>query len=328
MTYKEVYGQEKTSEFLKRTVAERKISHAYIFCGEKGSGKKLLSGLFATAILCEKGGPEPCGECISCKQAASGNNPDLKYITHEKPNVISVDEIRVQLNADIAVKPYCHEKKVYIIDEAEKMNEQAQNAMLKTIEEPPGYAVMILLVTNEKILLPTIRSRCILINLRPVEKKHIKKLLVEKHGISDYLADIAASYADGIPGRAVDFASSEEFSALRSDVIGTMKKMSRLEASELPALIKSWNDKQELPDRLSLVYMWYRDVLVTKVLDSTDGVLFKDEEAALYEYADLLTCEEIVKKLDAVNLLRERMRYNVNPEAALMLFFLSLRDRK
>lgn len=327
MNFSDVIGQEKTVAHMKSAILEKKLSHAYILSGEKGSGKKLISGIFAAAIQCEKGLGSPCGECQSCKQAAGGNHPDIKWITHEKPNVISVDEIRVQLNADITIKPYSRPHKVYIIDEAEKMNEQAQNAILKTIEEPPEYAVIILLVTNERLFLPTILSRCILLNLRAVSKDKIKKLLVEKHGVSDYMADVAAGFADGVPGRAIEFAESEQFMELKSNVIGFLKKLDGMDAGRLYGEIKSWNDKQELSERLSLTTMWYRDVLVAKSTDDTQGILFKDEEMAIFDAASLYSYQEIVRKLEAIDIFRERIKANVNPEASLMLLFLTLRDK-
>lgn len=325
MTYKDVYGQKNTVDHLKKAVTENKISHAYLFIGEDGSGKKMLAQLFAESILCTEGSGEPCGHCISCKQAASFNNPDLCYITHEKPNIISVDEIRAQLNSDIVIKPYEWSHKVYIIDEAEKMNEQAQNAILKTIEEPPEYAVIILLVTNEKQLLPTILSRCVKIYMRPVEKDLIKKILMEKHGISGYMADIAATFADGVPGRAVDFAASEDFSALKDSVVSLMKQIHRLPASKFPEIIAEWGDKELINERLQLVNMWYRDVLVAKSADDPERLLFKDEESDIYKAASELEYSEIDDRIRAVSELKDRFRANVNPDASLMLFLLKLR---
>ncbi len=326
MTFSEVIGQEKIVAHMKTAIIENKVNHAYIISGEKGSGKKLLAGIFAAAMQCEKGTGNPCCECQSCKQAFDSNNPDIHWITHEKANVVSVDDIRVQLNADITIKPYSRPHKVYIIDDAEKMNEQAQNAMLKTIEEPPEYAVIILLVKNEKLLLPTILSRCILLNLRPVEKDKIKKLLMDKHGISEYMASIAATFADGVPGRAVEFAESERFTEIKSDVIGLLKNIDRYDAGRLYSAIKDWNDKAEIQERLQLATMWYRDILVAKSTENTQGILFLDEEQTIYEFAEKYSYQEIVRKIDAIDVLRERLKANVNPEASLMLLFLTLRD--
>ena len=119
---------------------------------------------------------EPCMECHSCKQAMTKNQPDIIYVRHEKPNTISVDDIRTQVNNDIVIKPYSSRYKIYIIDEAEKMNEQAQNALLKTIEEPPAYAILILLTTNAAAFLPTILSRCVTLNIKAVPDEKIREL--------------------------------------------------------------------------------------------------------------------------------------------------------
>ncbi len=329
MTFRDIIGQEQIVGHMKSAIRDGKVSHAYIIAGEKGSGKKMLANAFAMAIQCEEGGTEPCGVCRSCKQALSGNNPDIKYIKHEKPNVISVDEIRVQLNSDIAIKPYARNKKIYIIDEAEKMNVQAQNAMLKTIEEPPEYAVIILLVTNPGILLQTILSRCILLNIRAVDKNKIAKLLIEKHGASEYMADLAAGFSDGVVGKAIDFASSDDFSGLKAEVMGLLRKIDSTDAGELYRVAKEWADDKEGPaERLSLFEMWYRDLLVVKSTDKTENVYFKEEQRELYRQAALFTFEGLTKKLEAISLFRDRMRVNVNAESAFMVMLLAFRDNR
>ena len=127
-----------------------------------------------------------CGKCQSCRQALSGNQPDIIRVTHEKPNTISVDDIREQVNNDIVIKPYSSKYKVYIIDEAEKMTVQAQNALLKTIEEPPEYAVILFLTNTLDVLLQTVRSRCIIMNLRSVDTKLIQQYLMQKYQLPDY----------------------------------------------------------------------------------------------------------------------------------------------
>lgn len=114
----------------------------------------MLANLFAMTLLCETRDNEPCGKCHSCKQAESGNHPDIIRVTHEKPNSISVDDIRTQVNNTVDIKPYQGPYKVYIIPQADMMTPQAQNAILKTIEEPPSYAVFLLLTENAETLLP------------------------------------------------------------------------------------------------------------------------------------------------------------------------------
>ena len=146
--FQDIVGHKQIIEHLKNAEKLNKVSHAYIFSGEKSSGKKLLASRFAELLQCEGEGEKPCGKCRSCRQAESGNHPDIIRITHEKPNTISVDDIREQLVGDVQIKPYQSKYKIYIVPDAEKMNVQAQNALLKTIEEPPAYAVILFLTTN------------------------------------------------------------------------------------------------------------------------------------------------------------------------------------
>ena len=177
--FQDILGHEQIIEHLQNAIKTDKVSHAYILDGPDMSGKKMIADAFSMTLECEKKGTEPCMECHSCKQALGKNQPDIIYLQHEKPNTISVDDIRSQINNDIGVKPYSSPYKVYIVDEAEKMNVQAQNALLKTIEEPPAYAVILLLTNNAEIFLPTILSRCVRLSLKAVPDEKIKAYLME-----------------------------------------------------------------------------------------------------------------------------------------------------
>ena len=143
------------------------VSHAYILNGERGSGKKLLANLFAMSLQCENRDEDgdACGKCRSCRQAAGGKQPDSIRIMHDKPNTIGGGYIRTQVNDDIMIRPYSSKYKIYIIADADMMSVEAQNALLKTIEEPPEYAVIMLLTENAETLLPTIRSRCVMMKM-------------------------------------------------------------------------------------------------------------------------------------------------------------------
>ena len=147
--FSEILGQERVVGHFRNAIKLNKISHAYILNGERGMGKKMMAGAFAMTVQCQEGKDEPCMRCHSCKQFMSGNNPDIRWVTHEKPSSISVEDIRTQVNNDIIIRPYEYKRKIYIIDEAEKMTTASQNALLKTIEEPPGYAVILLLTSNK-----------------------------------------------------------------------------------------------------------------------------------------------------------------------------------
>lgn len=229
-------------------------------------GRKSLANAFALTLLCEKGRSEPCMECHACKQVLSGNHPDLIYVTHEKPNSIGVDDIREQINDTIMVRPYSSYYKIYIVDEAEKMTQQAQNALLKTIEEPPSYAIIILLTTNQEAFLPTILSRCVQLKLKPLKDFVVKSYLTESMQVPEADAEVYAAFARGNLGKAISIASSEDFKLLHQEVLHLLKHVKDMDISELLDYIRKLKeDNLDIYECLDFMQLWYRDVLLYKV---------------------------------------------------------------
>jgi len=333
LDFRSIYGHEHIIEHLKTALEEDKVSHAYIFHGEDDSGKMMLAESFAQAILCEgsredRDGMDCCNRCRSCLQAESHNHPDIIYITHEKAS-IGVDDIRTQLNSDIMIKPYSSERKIYIIDEAEKMTEGAQNALLKTIEEPPAYAVVILLVNNITALLPTILSRCVQLNLRPIAKNTIKRLLMEKYQVPDYLADISAMYSGGNVGKAIQYASSEEFNRMKSTVLSIVTKIFELRTYEIIEKIKELGEeKARITDYLDLCVMWYRDVLIYKATGDDRSLLFVQEIREIREHAGRMSYEKIEKIMKAIDKAKVRLKANVNFDIVMEMMLLTIKENE
>ena len=236
--FNEIIGHQNIIGHFRNAIAMEKVGHAYILNGPDRSGKRMLAEAFAQTLQCENQENAPCHECRSCKQAESHNNPDIIFVQHEKPNTISVDDIRTQVVNDVDIRPYACSHKVYIIDEAEKMNVQAQNALLKTIEEPPGYAVILLLTNNADLFLQTILSRCIRLNLTAVPDQEIRKLLIEKYQAPDYEADLCTAFAQGNVGKAISLASSEDFHEIRMSVVGLLKRLDDIDLAELIAEVR------------------------------------------------------------------------------------------
>ena len=324
----DIIGHEQIIEHFRSALKNHQVSHAYILNGENGSGKNMLAKAFAKALVCEAGYGDSCNMCRACHQFDSGNHPDVKWITHEKANSIGVDEVREQINNDIVIKPYSSKYKVYIIDEAEKMTVQAQNALLKTIEEPPEYAVIMLLTSNVDALLPTIQSRCVRLDLKVVDDSLVKKYLMERLHVPDYQAEIDASFAQGSIGRAKEAATSEEFSRMTEKALKILKYVNTMEVYELSDEIKALSDeKQNISDYLDIFQFWFRDVLMFKATQEVDNLVFKQEINYIKEQASQRSYENLEKILEALEKTKVRLRANVNFELALELLFLTIRER-
>ena len=277
--FKDIIGQESIKKHLQTAIKTGNLSHAYIINGEYGSGRQTIASALAKTIQCQSktDDTDACGVCTSCKQAESHNHPDIKYITHDKTS-ISVNDIREQLNNDISIKPYSSEYKIYIIPDANKMTEQAQNALLKTIEEPPVYAIIILLTENCDSLLPTIRSRCVTLTMNPIEKDKICTYLENKFQLEPEQAQIAANYCQGNIGKAIRFASSSDFIEMKNQVLKLLKNLDSMDIASIIDTIKEFSThKNDINDYLDLMLLWYRDVLMFKVTKDANLLLYSDE---------------------------------------------------
>lgn len=325
--FKDIVGNEQIIEHLQNAISMGKVSHAYIINGPQLSGKMMIAEAFARALQCEKEGTDGCGECKSCHQADDHNHPDIIYVSHEKPNNISVDDIRTQLNNDIVIKPYSSKYKIYIVDEAEKMNQQAQNALLKTIEEPPAYAVIMLLTTNADSFLQTIRSRCITLNMKSVKDEVIKAYLMNKKHIPDYQADISVAFAQGIVGKAVKLASSDEFNELKESALSLIKRLDDIDLYELGAAVKQIAEyKLKVQDYFDLIMVWYRDVLYMKATNDVNGLIFKDEVYDIKKQAAKHSYQGIEAILEALEKAKIRINANVNFDLVIELLLMTIKE--
>lgn len=326
--FADIVGQEHLKEHLENAIKMDKVSHAYIINGEKNAGKEFIAKTFAMALQCEnRQGIEPCGECHSCKQALSGNHPDIIFITHEKPGTIGVDDIRRQINNDVAIKPYKGPWKIYIMNEGEKMTVQAQNALLKTLEEPPEYAVLLILAANVDSLLPTVLSRCVVLNMKPAKDAQIKKYLMETMEIPDYKADICVAFARGNVGKAKLLANSEEFEKVKEEAIILLKNIREMELNEIVTAIKKINEyKFDVNDYLDILSIWYRDVLLFKATHDANHLIFKEEIQYIRKVADKSAYEGIEKIIDALEKSKQRLSANVNFDLTMELLLLTIKE--
>ena len=325
--YSDIIGHEDIVKHFKSSIELGKISHAYILNGEKGSGKKTLAAVVAKSLQCESGEADPCGTCKSCLQAESGNQPDIIWVTHEKPNVISVDEIRTQILNDIELKPYSSRYKIYIVPDAQLMNTQAQNAILKTLEEPPEYAIIMLLTNNVDKFLPTIISRCIVLNFRPVEPLHMVDYLVNQIGIDREKARFCTDFAQGNLGKAVRLAISPDYNEIKEDSLRLLRRIQDMDMDEIIQAVRNMGKyKLDITDYIDIMTMWFRDLLMVKISNSPNKLIFKDEFSVMKKQASHVSYEGLEEILQALDKLKIRLEANVNFDIAMELMLLTMTE--
>ena len=321
-----VLGNRKNLEYLSEAAKSGRLSHAYMICADKGMGKKTFAENAAAALLCERLGENadfaPCGRCAACKRSLSGNHPDIIKITHAKDSVLSADEIRDQLVNDIYIKPYYGPYRIYIAADACLMQPEGLNAILKTIEEPPAYAVVFLLADNADMMPDTIKSRCVRLDMEALSDEAITAQLSAK-GAGAKEARRTAAYSAGNLGLALKIYEDKEYGALIeyvSDILSDIK------AKDAAALFETAEtlSKYEAADIPDIIRRWYRDVLVLKAAKGR-RLYFADKEAVLRQRAARLSYEDINNIFTELGEAQMRLKFNVNPRAVYETLLLRIR---
>lgn len=207
------------------------------------------------------------------------------------------------------------------------MTAQAQNALLKTLEEPPAYAVILILTTNVDALLPTILSRCVVLNMKPVRDDLVKKYLMEELQIPDYKANVCVAFARGNLGKARQLASSEEFDHIKEEAVSMLKYVQDMEINEMLAAVKKIQEyKFDVEDYLDILAIWYRDVLLFKATNDANHLIFKEEIQYIKKCADRCAYEGIEDILKALDKAKSRLKANVNFELTMELLLMAIKE--
>jgi len=318
-----ILGNEKIRHHLRESIIKQSISHSYILAGDNGIGKSKIAREFAMELICEK--HTGCGECPACRQFLADAYPDFFYMDADGKESIGIDRIRENIVNDVSIRPYHGKVKIYIIDEADKMTVGAQNALLKTIEEPPEYVVILLLVRNMSLLLETIRSRCIKLLLSAVSNDRIKSWLVEK-GTSEDVATVVASYSNGAPGIAKAMAESEDFAVIYNQNVEFLKKISEASINDILLFIEELKKRTGgFKDFINFLRLWYRDICILKLTKKTDNLVFIREEGIILRLSREYTLKKINSIIDLIDETETRLNSNVSGDTVMELLFIGLR---
>ena len=328
MTFAHIVGHDAAIARLARAAAQTRVGGGYLLTGPAGIGKRTLARALAARLLCTTpvaGPPEggdACGGCGSCRRVAAGTHPDLHVVTREEDRRdIRIDQVR-ELARWLALRPLEARWKVGVLEEADCLNDHGQNALLKTLEEPPGASVLVLTAVHPSHLLPTVRSRCQHLRLDPLPVPAVAAFLVSRGMAADRATALAAR-AGGIPGRALALAD-DPHADIRASMVEQLAELAQHDAARCSAVAQRLA-KGAIEPALETAFAWYRDLLARVLGEPEDPPRAPAAAERLATIARRTTAERVLRQLETVYAASEAIDRNVNRVLALETMFLALR---
>jgi DNA polymerase-3 subunit delta' len=324
MSFSEVYGQEKQIAVLKSAMERNRVSHAYLFHGMKGVGKRTTAEIFAKALNCKGGDSDSCDRCSSCVKMEHGNHPDV-IIIESGGIFIKIDEIR-GLRRQIKYRPYEGGKRIFIIVDADKMNSPAANALLKTLEEPAPSNILILISSRPNELPRTILSRCQKLRFNPVRSDLIVKRLVDTMSTNEEQARLIASSSGGSIGRALEM-TKESYLSFKNEVIERFSD-SGMSKDPMELLLFAeylGDDRKAVLEKLDVLKSWYRDILVYRETGNINDLIHRDTVDSTRKFAEAASRHDIVRDITVIKDAYSAIEKNANGQLTLESMALKLR---
>ena len=323
MRFADLIGHARSVARLRRAVAEGRVPSAVLLVGPAGIGKRALADAFAGLLLCgASAGEDACGACPDCTRVAADTHPDLRVVAREEDRRdIRIEQVR-ELARWLSLRALVAPRKVAVIDEAHTLNEHGQNALLKTLEEPPGAAVLVLVATSVARLLPTVRSRCQVLRLEPLPPEEVARVLVHG-GMAAERARLLAPLAEGCPGRVLAL-EAEDATRARTRLLDVLPRLDGLTAAELSQLAQELS-RGPLDAALSTTVGWYRDVLETALAGGAARLRNADAAAGVAAAAARLAPAARLRQLEAVCDTLDALGRNANRMLAVETMLLALR---
>jgi DNA polymerase-3 subunit delta' len=324
LAFSKIIGQGKAKQTLRKAMAKEKLPHAYLFTGISGIGKTSVARALAMALNCpDTSNGESCGKCPSCRQILGGNSPDFLIVKRESNSqVIKIEQIR-ELNRSLSFTPL-GKYRICVFEQAERMNVEASNSFLKTLEEPPPGNVLVLNTTEPKDLLPTIVSRCQKISFHPLSRNDISQWFVRNMGMDEETAGILGAVSGGSLGRALDICEGD-FLEKRLEWISKVEKLIEISRDEAFNLASQCADEAKkigldpiekgstgIIDVLGLWGSWYRDVLFLKTNASAHLVANSDLTGKLKKFAQSFNIEPVIESIWLIDQAQRDLRKSHN----------------
>ncbi|CAM3673150.1 DNA polymerase III subunit delta' [Marinicrinis lubricantis] len=324
MSFQQIQGQDQAKRILQTGLRKDRLSHAYLFAGPSGTGKRQMAVSLAKAVFCLKGTDDACGECIECRKVEHYNHPHL-YRVEPDGLSIKIGQIR-NLQKEFSLRSDPDQMKIYIIEQADKMTSEAANSLLKFLEEPGSRLMAVLITDNGQAVLPTIHSRAQYVPFSPLPSEQMTHML-EAEGHSRVLAKTAARLASGLDG-ARTLIQLNAFAELRTVMIQLAKEALTANIAEVSISIQQKVTKTALSEHLDmlldLLLLWFRDMLQAQT-ESQEQLVFEDEAAWLKKHTYQYDAARIVHWMEDVLAAKKQIRAHVNPQLALERLFIQMK---
>lgn len=321
-----IVGQKHIIDNMKASLHEHRVSHAYAFTGSAGIGKRTAAKAFAAALLCEDPGENgPCGICKICMQMASDNCMDLYEVNIEERRIV-IDLIR-NLQSDMIKRPLYSERKVYIINNAETMTGEAQNALLKTLENPPGYVVIILVTSNYDALYPTIKSRVVRYSFKRNSRDEVSLILEKKLGANYPHKNFLEAYADGAAGAALRVYGTEGLLEANDEIFNVILTLKKGGISSIIKAYQFFEKYKEDYDVISnMLRFAYRDFLNARIGGPEDGLINTDKKDIIFRNAPEFSTAALLNCIDAIDESERVLNANTNFELMIKVMLLKWQE--
>ena len=327
MSFKDVIDQKEVVNILKEELKDERINHAYLFYGKEGIGKKTLAVEFARALLCKEAENDSCNICNNCRRVEHGNHPDLKIIKeNEKTKNLKIDQIR-EMQKEIAYKPYESKNKIYIIDGAENMTNQAANSLLKTLEDPPSYAIIILISEELNKLLPTVISRCQNLRFSNISREKMEQFL-DKKSMGKEKKELIIGLARGSIGKAEELCKNNEFLNKRKKIYNFLKEINNVTKVDIFSEVNDWINliKEDFP-LFDLLSAWYRDIIIYK-RGNINQLVNSDYKESIIKEADKYSLSELLSIIELIEAHEGYIEKNAFKDLTLQVLLLKIKEKR